>query len=649
MSELFLNLFNRAVAAGWLVLAVLLLRLVLKKAPRWIHCSLWGLVGLRLVWPFSVESMLSLLPSREVLPPSVLYNPAPTVQSGIGAINAVVNGSFTPAMTATPGASVNPLQVWTWLVGWIWLLGAAALLGYGLFSYVRLRKRVAVSVEENGLYRCDAIGSPFILGIFRPKIYVPSDLDPETLPYVLAHEQAHLQRKDHWWKPLGYLLLTVFWFHPLLWLAYILLCRDIERACDERVIRSMDGAGRKAYSMALVDCAADRRAIAACPVAFGETGVKQRVWSVLHYQKPAFWLVVLAVVLSIAAAVCFLTDPVGFQLDFAVEDIAQATTMDLRMNAGPVTGELNKAQQEELWFRLRDLKQTKRRDDYGGFTPFYSMSIQLDDGTWVRIQGYALDGSMVDLVWEDTVYQVQDPEFRAYLERICSGGDRAEASLGGAWYSSDCIYMNPLSSTMATENSGFYYYVSEGIFVMGHRRTMKERRIESIDWNWQELPWSDAEWSEKFWETPVDLSGYTDRKYQPLDLEHYLLQLDGRLWLVEDHGDDRLGIWSSYELRQAATLEEAQWKYMEGARQTITIQFDLDYDEIQLTCDGGALYGAYTNVNDDKLHYYGDQILYWTAAASEDAAASAAFSSPISVRQDKITVFGIPIPPLRNI
>ena len=422
MSELFLNLLNRAIAAGWVVLAVLLLRLVLRKAPRWIHCSLWALVGLRLVWPFSIESMLSLLPSREILPPSVLYNPTPTVQTGIGAVNAAVNGSFTPAMTAAPGASVNPLQVWSWLAGWVWLFGAAVLLGYGLFSYVRLRNRVAVSVEEQGLYRCDAIGSPFILGIFRPKIYVPSDLAPEILSHVLAHEQAHLARKDHWWKPLSYLLLTVFWFHPLLWAAYVLLCRDIERACDERVIAHLDGAGRKAYSLALVDCAADRRSIAACPVAFGETGVKQRVLSVLHYKKPAFRLVVLAVVLVITAAVCFLTDPVGFRPDFALEDIAQATTMDLRMNAGPVTGELNKAQQEELWFRLRDLKQTKRRDDYGGFTPFYSMSIQLQDGTWVRIQGYALDGSMVDLVQGDEVYRIDDPEFQDYLNRLCAGG-----------------------------------------------------------------------------------------------------------------------------------------------------------------------------------------------------------------------------------
>lgn len=311
MSDLFLNLFNRATAAGWVVLAVLLLRLVLKKAPRWVHCGLWGLVGLRLVWPFSWESVVSLLPSREVLPPEVLFDPTPAVHTGIGFVNTAVNGSFTPAMTAQAGASVNPLQIWTWLAGWIWAVGAAALVGYALFSFLRLRKRVAVSVEEQGLWRCDAIDSPFILGLFRPRIYVPSDLSGEALAYVSAHEQAHLKRKDHWWKPLGYLLLTVFWFHPLLWVGYVLLCRDIEMACDETVVRDLDEAGKRAYSLALVDCAVDRRAIAACPVAFGEVGVRQRVKSVLHYKKPAFWMVAIAVVLCVAAAVCFLTDPVA--------------------------------------------------------------------------------------------------------------------------------------------------------------------------------------------------------------------------------------------------------------------------------------------------------------------------------------------------
>ena len=620
MSELFLSFFNRAMAAGWVALAVILLRLLLKKAPKWVDCLLWALVGVRLIWPFSLQSVLSLLPSREVLPAETLFDRTPEVQTGIEFVNKQVNASFTPAMTAAELTSVNPLQIWTWLAGWVWALVAAGMLLWALISWWRLKKQVSASVEQEGLWFCDGLESPFILGMFRPRIYIPSDLPTETLAHVMAHEQAHLRRRDHWWKPLAYCLLALHWFQPLLWVAYVLLCRDIELACDEKVVRDLELPEKKAYSQALLACSVTRRSIAACPLAFGEVGVKQRIVSVLHYKKPAFWIVVICVVLCAALAVCFLTDPLVFQLEFELDDMAYATTMDLRLNSGPVNRELNNAQLEELWFRLRDLERTNQADLYGGFTPFYSLSLQLKDGRWLRIQGYALDDSMVDLVWEGTAYQVQDPEFRAYLERICSGGDRAEASMAGAWYSSDCIYMNPLSSTMATENSGFYYYVSEGDFVLGHRRTMKERRIEGINWNWQELPWTDAEWNEKFWATPVDLSGYTARKYQPLDLERYLLQLDGRLWLVEDHGDSRTGIWSIYQLRQAATLEEAQWKYMEGAGQPLTIQFDLDYDEIQLTCDGGVLHGAYENVNDNVLHYYGDQILYWTAAETENAA-----------------------------
>ncbi len=619
MSEMFLEVFNRSMAAGWLALAVLLLRLVTKKAPKWTHCLLWALVGLRLVWPFSLQSALSLLPSREMLPPETLYDRTPEIQTGIELINRQINASFTPAMTASEVASVNPLQIWTWLAGWLWVVGAALMLAYAVVSWLRLRKRVAVSIRENDVYCCDAIDSPFILGIYRPKIYVPSDLEGQALTYVLAHEQAHLRRRDHWWKPLGYLLLTVFWFHPLLWVAYIQLCRDIELACDERVIRDLDLAEKKDYSQALLACSVHRRQIAACPVAFGEVGVKARIRSVLHYKKPAFWIVAICLVLCIVAAVCFLTDPIGFQLEFELEDIAQASTLDLRLNSGPIQHDLTAAQQEELWFRLRDLKRTRKADVYGGFTPFYSLSLQLTDGRWLRVQGYALDASMVDIVWEETAYQVQDEDFCAYLNRICAGDDRAAAQ-ELAYYSSACIFMNPLSSVMASEDSGDYYYASDSEFVIGSRRTMTERCIGPVVWNWQDFPWTDAEWEEKFFANPVDVSDYADRKYQLLDLEHYLLQMDGELWLVEDHGDSRVGIWSIYKLKQADSLSEARWMYMDGAGEPLVIQFDLEYDEVQLTCTGGVLHGTYENINDDVLHYYGDQILYWTATASEDVA-----------------------------
>jgi len=318
MEAVFLRILNMSITAGWLVLAVLLLRLVLQRAPKAIRCALWALVGIRLVLPFSFESMWSLLPSAEPIPMESLYTGSLTVTTGIPVVDQAVNPAiaevFTPTVTDTvqsvPSVTAPTVVSVTQTASVIWLAGMVLMLLYTAVSYLRLRRRVAVSIPvENGLWLCDAIETPFILGILRPRIYIPSAMPEEQVTHVAAHEQAHLRRRDHWWKPLGFLLLSIHWFNPLLWLAYILLCRDIELACDERVIRDMGAEDKKAYSIALLETSVPRRMIAACPLAFGEVGVKARIRSVLHYRKPAFWLAVLAIVLCIAAAVCLLTDP----------------------------------------------------------------------------------------------------------------------------------------------------------------------------------------------------------------------------------------------------------------------------------------------------------------------------------------------------
>ena len=308
MSELFLTLFNHSVAAGWLVLAILALRLLLRRAPRRIHCALWGLVGLRLVWPFSLPSPVSLLPSAQPVPPEILYDPAPTVETGVDSFNAVVNPFLTQHMTPNLGDSVNPLQVYTYIAANLWLLGLIALLLYTLVSYLRLRRRLAESVPLAEGIRCaPGIETPFILGIFRPTIYLPFTMDDERCGAVLAHERTHLRRRDHWWRPLSWLIVCVFWFHPLLWLAWILLGRDMELACDEQVIGEMDADHKKDYARALLSCSASRHAV--CPLAFGEVGVKQRIRAVLDYRKPAAWLVTFSLIAAAVLAVCFLTDP----------------------------------------------------------------------------------------------------------------------------------------------------------------------------------------------------------------------------------------------------------------------------------------------------------------------------------------------------
>lgn len=310
MTELFLKIFNMSFSASWIVLAVLVLRLGLRKAPRWVSVLLWGIVAARLVCPVSIESALSLIPSAEVVSPGILTDATPQITTGIPAVNSVVNPILTESFAPDPAASVSPMQVLIPVCAWVWLAGAAVMGIYTAVSYFALRRKVmdAVRLREN-IYRSDRIASPFVLGIGKPRIYLPANMDPEHAAHVIAHEQTHIRRRDHWWKPLGFGLLTLHWFNPLMWVAYVLLCRDIELACDEKVIARLGRDARADYSEALLTCSVSRPAIAACPLAFGEVGVRQRVKNVLSYRKPAFWIVVTALLLCAIAAVCFLTDP----------------------------------------------------------------------------------------------------------------------------------------------------------------------------------------------------------------------------------------------------------------------------------------------------------------------------------------------------
>lgn len=309
MAEIFQKALNMSIAAGWLILAVIALRLLLRRAPKRFRLLLWAVVGLRLALPWSIESALSLIPSAQTLPEDIMLERAPVLDTGISSLNGAINPGFTAAFTPELGASANPLQVLLPIAAALWMLGAAAMLLWALVSWLRLRKRVreAVRLEEN-VYECE-IASPFVLGLFRPRIYLPFSLENGERELVLAHERAHITAGDHIIKPLGWLLLAAHWYNPLVWLAYALFCRDIELACDERVVRGLSLSDRADYSQALLDLSRPRGGVRACPLAFGESSVKGRVKSVLSYKKPAFWLVLLAVVVCVGAAVCFLTDP----------------------------------------------------------------------------------------------------------------------------------------------------------------------------------------------------------------------------------------------------------------------------------------------------------------------------------------------------
>lgn len=311
MNELFLKIVNMSISASWLVLVVLILRFVLKKAPKWVNILLWGIVAIRLICPFSFESALSLIPSAETFPEKVISGPSFDVQTGItpvdNRINDYLGDRYFEGVTVPANNGNNIMTILTI----VWTIGILLLVAYTVISYWRLRRKVDTAVRyKDNIFQSENVKSPFVLGIIKPRIYLPFNMNGQDLEHVVAHEQAHIHRKDHWWKPFGFLLLTIHWFNPLVWLAYVLLCRDIELACDEKVIKELGNEQRADYTQALVACSVNRRMIAACPLAFGEVGVKDRVKSVMNYKKPAFWGVVLAVIVCVFVAVCFLTNPV---------------------------------------------------------------------------------------------------------------------------------------------------------------------------------------------------------------------------------------------------------------------------------------------------------------------------------------------------
>lgn len=325
MENVFIKLLNMSITASWLVLAVVVLRLLLKKAPKWINTVLWAFVGFRLVCPFSFESVLSLIPSAETVPADIVYSSSPAIHSGIPALNSTINPILSESFTPDITNSANPLQIITAIAAVIWAIGIVVMILYAVISFVRLHKKVREEVVlKDNIWLCDRIDTPFILGLFKPRIFLPSGMAKSDMEYVIAHENAHLRRRDHWWKPVGFMLLTVYWFNPVMWIAYILLCRDIELACDEKVIKEMGTEIKKPYSDALINCSVSKRTISACPLAFGETGVKDRIKSVLSYKKPTLWIIIVAVISCIVVAVCFLTNPksdlkkTNPELDYAV-------------------------------------------------------------------------------------------------------------------------------------------------------------------------------------------------------------------------------------------------------------------------------------------------------------------------------------------
>ena len=338
MSRIFSGVLQMSIAAAWMIPVVMVLRLLLKRAPKWVNLVLWGLVGLRLVCPFVPESRFSLMPKLPILSGylygNMIGNPAgnafraDTLQTGTNFSNNISQAALDGSMGAAgsgmggvfgiTGSGIGAFGAGVWRIperllsafSILWLAGVILFTGYAVYSYARVRRQVAEAMwlREN-LWICDEVKSPFILGLRKPKIYLSSSMDEVLYPYVIAHEQAHLKRGDQWWKPLGFLILAIHWFHPFVWAAYILFCNDLELVCDESAVKKLNAQERKDYSYALLSCSMQRRLVTVCPLAFGEVGVKKRVKEILNYKKPTFWVVLAAVAVCGIVAVCFLTNP----------------------------------------------------------------------------------------------------------------------------------------------------------------------------------------------------------------------------------------------------------------------------------------------------------------------------------------------------
>lgn len=310
MEAVFLKLLNMSIAGSWMIFAVILLRFPLKKAPRWVTCVLWGLVGIRLIFPFSIESILSLIPSAQTIPENFVHMEQPAISSGIDVVNQIMNPVLSRQFAPDPASSADPLQIITYILSVIWLIGMALMLLYMVCSFFMLKARMRTAVRTRGnIWQSERVRSPFVLGMIRPRIYLPFHMSSAKMKYVIAHEKAHIRRHDHWTKPIGFLVLTVYWFNPVIWAAYILLCRDIEVACDESAVRNMEVDERKSYSMTLLSFESGHHTPAICPLAFGEGNIRQRVKNVLNYKKPVLWMLIAAVIVCTAVAVCFMTNP----------------------------------------------------------------------------------------------------------------------------------------------------------------------------------------------------------------------------------------------------------------------------------------------------------------------------------------------------
>lgn len=508
MGDIFLKLLNTSITASWLIMVVLCIRLLFHKIPKGIICILWGIVAIRLICPFSIECKFSLQPGAEPIKSSTIVEGEiqpyiPSIDSNMTVLEEFVNPILAESFAYPESDSAAPLQIVTGIAGYIWLCGMISLSIFAIVSIIRLHLLVREAVRyKKNVYICDNVRSPFILGIVKPRIFISSALNDREISYVIAHEKAHLRRKDHVWKPVAYLLLCIYWFNPLCWLSYNLLCKDIELACDEKVIRNMRFIDIKEYSRVLISCAAQRHLVMVCPVAFGEVGVRERVKKILKYKKPSFLISVAAILICIVVAVCFLTDPVSVNFTERIETEATTEMQKLDESENLQQTEKDSLEQSEVTDAVSDLAyylelsasdlefqnmSAERKDkilsEYGTLVDGCTLiSRESMDGTTEYIVG-CYDGE----VTQSPLYDMQVMEYSGsgmtemvqvlYLEENYEALDRILFSEGISSVSTegyviqeskiflsrnkDCFLIQPVDSSLLLSNTFYFYNIPE--------------------------------------------------------------------------------------------------------------------------------------------------------------------------------------------
>ena len=461
MGDIFLKLLNMSITAGWLILAVLCIRLLFRKIPKWVNCLLWGVVAIRLICPFSIESQFSILPSTEPIKSSTVVegevqNYIPSIDSRLTIVENTINPMLTETFAYNESDSAAPLQIVTYAAGLVWCCGMVLLIICAMGSAVKLHKLVkeAVCVRDN-IYICDVVKSPFILGIFRPRVYLSSALREREMDYILAHESAHLKRKDHWWKALGYLLLCIHWFNPLCWMAYSLLCKDIELACDEKAAKDMTFHEKKEYSKVLLSCARQRSLIMVCPLAFGEVGVKERVKSVLNYKKPTLWIMIATVAVLVILAVCFLTNPTReYQIRITIpagsteafcysdEEISPKGNT-LTFYAGEGLGDT------EIALLPVEVREENAYDEPAYITPGMPVKMDVEKGAWFKI-GVNVQNTTDESM--DVYVSVKNVEVRIASVKEVGGSSLSTEQTPGEENAAQQEYISLQAGEMPVEN-----------------------------------------------------------------------------------------------------------------------------------------------------------------------------------------------------